>query len=503
MSKKPFLIFIAIISALVGGALWFIQSPGFAGVVKRIASRYIPQDMGIEGDFSEFAIKLFPPGISIKKPRIALGRHNLIHLPEGSAVSAERVDLNFLPLQMFSGNIRVNEVVIVNGDVSLVLDPALFNTKNPKAPKREFHWDELLQIKADAISAENTKFHLKTATEGTDLEFSAKSLRLGHWSGRGGPGYEGQLELSDIHGKLLKDFQIPDRVDAVKAVARVNPSGLQIDRLTFSSMGIQATLEGAIKGNLLAPKGLTYETTLVLDAKAEELVQFAGPLWRSKLPLSGEVNFQGKVRGPLERPSENFRAEGSLKAAHLRYGDWRAEEFKADGTFLAAPGGGEVTVSKITVSQPEREKHLGQQSGDGGRVEIGAFHYLIGGKEPVRATMVLSRAHIHWLAAGDLKDIYPMDMRISGPVEAVFTPPSKSVPWSLQAKLGLKVEKFALDNQHPGVVKPFRQVLKVPNTIEVDGNVAVDPEGLRPLGVTLTLPHSKFHVTGKVDFASS
>src|SRR4051794_19325851 len=121
MIKRPFLIFAAVMALLIGGVISFIQSPSFAGLVKRAMAQYVPKDLGIEGDFSVLKVKIFPPGISLLKPRLRLIEHNILGLPAGSSVTAERLDLAFRPVQMFSRNIRVHEVTIAGGDVNLVL----------------------------------------------------------------------------------------------------------------------------------------------------------------------------------------------------------------------------------------------------------------------------------------------------------------------------------------------------------------------------------------------
>src|SRR4051812_48082528 len=162
-ARNPILLFLLIVGSMVGGMLWFIQSPRFAVVAKRVLAKYMPQDLGIVGDFSELSVKLFPPGISLLKPRLTVQARNVANLPEGSAVQAERLDLNFRLFQAFSGNIRVNEVVVVDGDVKIVLDRVALEKRQPqkKANPSEFHWDELLQIRAEAVALKNTKLHVE------------------------------------------------------------------------------------------------------------------------------------------------------------------------------------------------------------------------------------------------------------------------------------------------------------------------------------------------------
>src|SRR4051794_19777742 len=112
MRKRPFLLFSLIVSLLVAVIVAFIQSAGFAGIVKGIVARNAPADLGIVADFSAFSIKLFPPGVSINEPKISLTKNNVLGLPEDSRVTADRIDLTFLPFQIFSGNIRVSRVTI-------------------------------------------------------------------------------------------------------------------------------------------------------------------------------------------------------------------------------------------------------------------------------------------------------------------------------------------------------------------------------------------------------
>ena len=157
MRKRPFLTFSLIISALVLGVVLFIQSAQFALVLKSMLVRYVPADLGVQVDFEALSVKLFPPGVSINQPKIVLSRSKRANLPAGSSIQAQRIDLEFLPLQALSGSVRVNRVVVVGGDIRVHLDKEFLGKleKGKKAEKKgplSVRWDELFQVRAKAIA---------------------------------------------------------------------------------------------------------------------------------------------------------------------------------------------------------------------------------------------------------------------------------------------------------------------------------------------------------------
>ena len=503
------------IGFLIAGLAWFIQSPSFAQVVKRVASKYIPADIGIEGDFSEFTVKLFPPGISIQHPKVTVGKHNIVNLPPGSSVVADRVDLNFRFFQMFSGNIRIHEVVVVNGDVRLVLgdSQAAQNPKLKKAFKPDFHWDELFQIHAEAVALENTRLHLETAEKSATQEFYldllAENLRLGQWSGHGGLGYEIELELSDIHASFLKSFPLAQNLGKIHASAHINALGMLVDSIDLKSTGLDFRAAGTVRGNILNPKGLVVESTVKINGDVEKALEIAGvsPKVKTKFNADGIFNFNGRMKCNLDDIVGTMKADGVFAAKKLRFMAWKADSVQVEGGWIAGPRGGDISISKAEIVEHELPRIGGNQPGDGGKIQIGGFSFPIAlflkaspGIEPsvqsIQIPLKLERAHIHWLAAVALKDVYPLDFRATGDVQATFNPPTDSEDWSIQAKLGLGVAEFRLDNQRLGKDKPMHGVLKVPK-IQLTGDVTVDPSGVAP-DVNISLPNTKLHVVGTI-----
>ena len=61
------------------------------------------------------------------------------------------------------------------------------------------------------------------------------------------------------------------------------------------------------------------------------------------------------------------------------------------------------------------------------------------------------------------------------------------------------VDQFQFDNQRYLKDKPLSRIFKIPH-IAIDGTLMVNSEGIHPTNLDLSLPHSKIHVSGKIDF---
>lgn len=486
--KRPFLIFATIVGFLIAAAIWFIQSPRFAVIFKSVASKYIPRDLGIEADFSEFAVKMFPPGISLKNPELRFRERNLLKLPARSLVKAESIDLVFKPFQMLSGDIRVNEVVIVKGELRLVL-PGEAEQKSPvKSGKFGFNlrWDELLQVHAEAVALRDTLVSVEWPDRRT-LDFHAGSVRIAQWAGKSGMGYELSLQVNRLSGTVLKEIPWADRVHEMKAVTRINPKGIQLDELELSGDGFEGRMEGEISGNLLKPK------TLLVNAK----LQAKGDLEKFRIKtLKGRGAANGKISGDLIKPIETLRFDGSVQGEQLEAFGWRADSGSAELSWAAATG--ELNVQKATILAAPKPR-IGGRFGEGGRIDVQSFKWIIGQSRSITIPLDLDQAHLHWLTGPEARSVYPLDVRASGSVALTFSPRTRERGWLVQAKSDLKFSDFQLDNQKAGVLRPLHRILKV-GQFKVSGDFSVDKNAFRSDLLRLTVGSSQFEVTGKVDF---
>lgn len=497
MLKRPFLSFIFIISLLVTAVLLFIQSAQFAAVFKTVANRYIPKDMGIEGDFSDLSIKLFPPGFSIRNPKIVLGKRNIVNLPAGSSVKAERIDFDFRPFQILSGDIRVHEVTIVNGDIHLFLDP---NPSQKKASsKLDFHWDELLQVKAEAVALQNVSLTIEFVGTQKKLEAHADAIRLAQWSGRGGLGYSVHLDLADVHGKYLKEFSLPENIGQIRGEVYVNALGLKLESLLISNYQTEFFVSGNLKGNLLDPKALVVDANVKVDGDIGHLYRMYQPRTDFKNAPHGLLDFTGKIKGNLDKPLETLKADGTVSIKNFRFDKWKADSVQAEFRWDASPSGGEISLVRASIASKEVQREGGSQPGEGGKVEIGAVKWQLGSTNPVKIPLRFEQAHLHWLGAGAIVDVYPMDFRINGKLDATFVPPTARQSWEVQADLSTFMDRFQLDNQRYLKNRPLKKVFDI-RKLKLEGSVAINSSALKVNNVLLTLAHSKFKTYGKIDF---
>jgi hypothetical protein len=502
MKKSPFLIFAFVMTLLIGGVISFIQGPRFAGVVKNVIARYLPSDLGIEGDFSGLKVKLYPPGLAIINPRIRLLDHNIANLPAGSSINAERIDLVFRPVQMFSGNIRVHEVSVINGDVRLLLgSPGAPKKAKKKGLKPDFHWDELLQIHAEAIALRNTHLHIEADNPALTTDFTATELRVGQWRGKGGLGYEVQLDLNAVQGSFLKDLRIPQPVDHVAAIAHVNALGVQIDSLNIAAAGAELTANGAVHGNVLESHSLVLDATINAHGNLEHALEVAFKDAQARPEASGDVSFSGKIHASPERFVETVKAEGKLTGQKMKFQHWKADSLTADLGWQGAASGGELSVTRAQIMSHEEARIGGSHPGSGGKIDVGAFKYNFASAGSITVPLVLERVHLHWLAAPALKKVYGLNLRASGPVALSFRPKSAEHGWQLDARAGLDVIDLQLDNQRLGEDKPLHKIIAVPK-IRVEGGISVDPTGFRPVDLTIAAGSTHFRGSGRMDFKS-
>lgn len=521
MRRSPFVIFFITITVLVASALFFIQSQAFAKVFKRVVYRYLPKDLGVIADFSEFAIKIYPPGFSLKNPKISLLDGNILKMPVGSSVEAQRIDFDFRPFQMLSGSVRVNELVIVGGKLKLFYKgkpagspKAKSNFPNfmDKALGSNIHWDELLQFHAEAIVIQNSHATVEWIDTGKSVELGLNSLRFGQWTGPSGLGYEFSADLSDLGGSVLEDWPFLKSVQGLQTSTHISASGIQIDDIHFKGEGLEVKGNGLVSGDFQNLKEglnldaeITSEADVGLVASTLRDAYSSSPKASANLKdlstFSGRASFLGHVKGNLLKALETLKLKGEFAAKDLQIRKFHADEAHASGVWTSSLQGGEIELNKATIVCREQVRRNGAGA-QGGKIQIDSTKFKIGSEDPISLKLKLEKTQFQWLASigmGSLKSIYPLLFKADGDIDAVITPPSDNQYFDLQAKVKLLVEDFTLDNQKIGVVRPLKRTFKFSGAT-IEGPVSLDEDGIETDGLRVGLGRTHLIAEGGVYF---
>ncbi|MBN20514.1 MAG: hypothetical protein CL678_04425 [Bdellovibrionaceae bacterium] len=505
IKRKAFYIFLLVVLTVFLSIIGVIQSQQFATFVKETASQKLPGDLGITGDFSRFSVNFFPPGFSILDPHVKLNHRNILNLPEGSEVSAQRIDFKFYPVQLLTGSIRVHEASIVNGDVKIQMD--LKNILNPKKKKKKktstfgLEWDQLFQFNSEAVSFVNTQVDLKSQNPPLEASFKTQELRFSQWIGEGGLGYELSINLETLKAHWPKEWNFPNELDGFRSHFYINSKGLEIDEVSFRSGDLSANVAGEIKGDLLQQKYFEFNTRWVIDGQVDQIAEILKQP-EIKKDFDGYLNFSGFISGNTKNIEKTLQTTGNLKVKKAKLLGWEFENLAIDGEWLPpkGEGRGSLIVKKGFVESLPRTRIGGVQSGSGGRIDIGEFELDLNFKKKSKVPLSFKKAHLHWLAGPEVKSLFQMDFNTSGTVDVTFIPGINKVnQWKALVDLNLTIPKFLLDNQRLNKKRRTNEIV-LAEDLSLNGAIQVDRKRLTPKGVHLSLPETDFKIDGYVDF---
>ncbi|MBI3535879.1 MAG: hypothetical protein HY072_10395, partial [Deltaproteobacteria bacterium] len=501
MWKRPILLFLLLTLFFVVGAVLFIQSVYFSKFIKQVAMKYVPQELGMQFDFDNLSIELFPPGISFVKPKLSLKKENALQLPENATISAEKVVLSFLPLQMVSGNIRIHKVIIERGNLQFPFEVGFFSKKKTKKSRPfKFTWEELVQIRADSVHLKDSELKFVFNEVGLDLNFFAHSVVLQKRKGDAGDGYQALIDLQNIRGILPQKSKIPFHLEKLNANLTLNSYGFLLESLQAAEKSIQLEAKGQIRGDLFSSKDW------LADIKINTLGQlsdfFTVINYQKNQVLLGKAKFDGQFKGNLLHIMDSLRLEGVLQVVGASYQKWSADELKLNGSWSLFPHGNELHILKGQIESKELKREGESQAGWGGKIELGEFRVNLAETTEIPLPLKLKRADLHWLVGSDFKSIYPFNFRASGPVHLIYkTNKKENEAWTLQSKIKLKLDEFQLDNQDYGKKKLLKRILNIQDVILV-GDIQINSQGIQVKDLSLDLPKTHFQLGGGFNFTS-
>lgn len=211
MKRKASLLFLVLVSVLVFSAVAFIQSRYFAGLAKGFITQKIPSDLGVQSDFSDFQIRL-RRALRFVNRRWWCRIKILLNIPGGSTVTAERIDFpGFIRCKCFRDLLGSVSWPLWEATLSLSLVPRLLkNVKTKTELKEFFQWDQLFQVRVEAVTLENSKLHLEYLNPAIEVDLFARALSVSQGTARGGLGYSLGLMLEHRPGQTAKGARASD-----------------------------------------------------------------------------------------------------------------------------------------------------------------------------------------------------------------------------------------------------------------------------------------------------
>lgn len=499
MRKHPVLLFFFVVALLVGSAAIYIQSAAFANQLKRVMAKYVPRNLGIAADFTNIAIQLFPPGVGVLNPRIEAADRNAANLPPGTKITAERMELSFRPLQILSGRVSIHEVKIINGKVSTSLIP------KPPEPKKKHSvgvsWQDLFEIQAERVTLENTAVVLEIPTLKSSTTFNAKSVDVEKVTEKKESFYDVAIHLGELQAETPPSFPYPKTLDSLRVSARIGENGVEIRDFELVREGTQVTASGRLTGDLLRGSGLKADLALKLQGDLARMLDFLSHGKSGAEVPQGHVSFEGRAQMELDRVPETLVATGVLKGENFTYRNYHFDQVELEGSYSAPANGAtladEIVLKHAVLQSKEIEKMGGKQPGLGGRIEIGAFRYNLAKPVPLETTVSLKRAHILWLGAELLSELYSLDGRISGDAKIKFTPATATVPFEVHADVDWEIEGMQIDNQHLGREKKLSRVIHLKKST-LKGPVRVTPTAVKFESMRVGMKTSLLTVEGEI-----
>lgn len=264
--------------------------------------------------------------------------------------------------------------------------------------------------------------------------------------------------------------------------------GLKLNPFTADLSGIRLKLNGQVDGNLLDE---TSDPTILAQA---EISSELGTFFLANLndeDWNGSIELKAKIQAKLKNIAQSLRGDFSVQGSQFAWKKVTAEQIKAEGSI-------DLKDQKLALKGFE----LFQQhpvSGEG-KIKITATNIPLKMDAPFQAQVELTNADLHWLGSVVPKDIYPLEAKMSGRIQAQFTAEKKS--WRLKAQTDLRAEHFALTNQRIDKVKPKKYILKPELPIEIVGPLEISPRGVDFGSLKVKLNRSEFLVSGGVHSGS-
>lgn len=489
MKTKALWIFLGTIAVTVGSLLLFIQSKYFADVLKQATRKFMPTDFGLEGDFSELAVKMIPPGVVIKNPAVVFKEKNPANLPAGTKLDAQYIDLTFQFFQLLTGQITVNAVNIHGATLKLDLDRRFFEAHEkslqPKKSSSFLSWDKLLRFDFRSVSLLDSQIDITMVLPSSKstvmrVQSFAKELTVGRSTVDEVPGYDIAI---DFQKALVETEGFKHSLAQLQASAQISTQGVAIRNFALQEGEMNFHTNGNIRGNVLNPKSLRADLAYILRGPIAAWLDpnFAGRFVKppKTYPVGGSISIEGKLKGDLLDLKKTAETKVAVQLEEAHYGDWRINKGLIKATWKAPV----VMLESADLQIGEGSVKVGKASYDTDRLD-----------QSVKVDLDLDNVDLRKVLGPIVRQVYAIHLKATGKIGADVQLGQK---FSINGNAKLIVRDFSLDNQKADLKRPLKVVLAV-KEVEAKAHFKIDQRGFAFDQAEVTLPNSKLKAYGSV-----
>lgn len=481
---------------MVMGIILFIQSELFAGLLKNLAKKHLPADLGVEGEFKELSVKLLPPGIVIHHPSLSLKEKNFANLPGGTKIEADALDLTFQFFQLLTGSVDVNAFAISGASLTLDLDEKFFaeyernmmskqKSSLISMPSLSLSWENLVRFKFRSVSILDSKVDIRMHRGGRFIPIGVqaftKELTVGRSTVDGYPAYD---IAADFQNAQVQIGNFSQNLTQFQSSLEVSSKGVAVHTLSMQEDDVNFHANGQISGNVLNPDKLMAKLNYIIKGSVPKLVspQMLGSLVHvpKGAHVDGNLSIEGDVQADLLNLQNTMATRFSLKVANPVYSAWNAKELEVHGEWKSPT----LAMTGATVD-------FGDGKVSFSRIDYDSREEL----ETVEVRANLQNTDLRKIMGPALDAVYPLHMFLTGNVS---TDINLRKGFRLNGNADLQVAEFSFDNQKPGKSKPLMQLLHVPS-LRVKSLFSLDEKGFQFHDTEARIKDSKLQAHGKVD----
>ena len=498
--NRATLIFIATFFFILMAATFFIQSEWFASQLEKKFSSLLPNDIGVNIQFEHIQVKFFPPGVSFLNPKVNIQKKNKINLPIEGNVESKEIAIVFYPFQAMTGKVKIQKVEVKDGNANFFIHKDVENKK--KQNRLSMRWEDIFSVFIDSVQLTNVRLNGKFFTDKQTASFEADRLLLEL--------HQDEAEKNILISGLIRNFQhqfntsnqYPSSINEIETDIQIGKSKVKLERFKLRYEDVVIGLIGEAQGAVLEEGALHFKGKIDSSGPLSQVFT----LLNKNENASGVMKFTGDIDCDLKNLKNKLHLNGVSELFNFKIKQWAFEKGKIEGAYDLNVNQNlqKIKINKFELESPLVSRVGGFQAGSGGRIEISPLEFDLNKLESnvdleIPVHLKLTDAHLHWLAASAIADVYALDFRVNGPVNLVYRKSAKTKKWVLDSDIDFTLKNFQFDNQRWNKSRPVSRIVHTDELL-LQGRVWVDENAIHPEELKLKVGETYFNVNGKVDF---